>query len=415
MSEATASNTHSPDITRLLALSGTLNAADQIALAALPLTAVLALGAGPGLVGLVVAAQTAAWLLVSLPGGALVDRAQPHRVLHLAIGLAVTGCALATGAAVSGHVGLLAAGAFLGAAGTVLFALVQVSLAPALAGPAALPRLNARFEFLRALAMALAPIMAGWLATHAGPGTPYGLALAAALAALLLGATWRVPGRGHAAPRGPLLPLLAEGARFVAATPLLRAIGLCAIAWNFAYMALAAIFVPFALTQLGVDAFAAGLAMGMGGAGMILGALAAPALMARVTPAFILVFGPLSSCLAVLLLLVAPRAPTPHGAALAGLAYFAIGFGPMLWLIMQTSLRQIVTPARLIGRVSATIQTAIYGVRPFGALAGGAVAATFGLHAAMVLVACAFAASALAAIASPLARLRAMPARAPEP
>ena len=51
----------------------------------------------------------------------------------------------------------------------------------------------------------------------------------------------------------------------------------------------------------------------------------------------------------------------------------------MLWAICQTTVRQLVTPLTLQGRVNATVQTATYGVRPLGALAGGTLAAHAGL------------------------------------
>ena len=69
-----------------------------------------------------------------------------------------------------------------------------------------------------------------------------------------------------------------------------------------------------------------------------------------------------------------------NGFAYATAGHFLVGFGPMLWLICQITVRQLVTPAPLMGRVNATVQTAIYGVRPLGALAGGIVAAHAGLH-----------------------------------
>ena len=81
----------------------------------------------------------------------------------------------------------------------------------------------------------------------------------------------------------------------------------------------------------------------------------------------------------------------------------------MLWLICQITVRQLVTPQPLMGRVNATMQTAIYGVRPLGALAGGFVAAQAGLHAALLLIAAAFALSTLVIVLSPLARLRVLP------
>ena len=63
----------------------------------------------------------------------------------------------------------------------------------------------------------------------------------------------------------------------------------------------------------------------------------------------------------------------------------------------------------MMGRVNATMQTAIYGVRPLGALAGGFVAAQAGLQAALLLIAASFVLSTLVIVLSPLARLRALP------
>ncbi len=72
--------------------------------------------------------------------------------------------------------------------------------------------------------------------------------------------------------------------------------------------------------------------------------------------------------------------------------HFLVGFGPMMWLVCQTTVRQLVTPpAPLMGRVNATVQTAIYGVRPLGR-AGGAAwwRAQAGLQAALLLIAASF-------------------------
>ena len=63
----------------------------------------------------------------------------------------------------------------------------------------------------------------------------------------------------------------------------------------------------------------------------------------------------------------------------------------------------------MLGRVNATVQTAIYGVRPLGALAGGFVAAQVGVEAALTLIAMSFTLSTLVIVLSPLARLRVLP------
>ena len=61
--------------------------------------------------------------------------------------------------------------------------------------------------------------------------------------------------------------------------------------------------------------------------------------------------------------------PSP---ALAALAFFLFGAGPILWTIATTTLRQAVTPNAMLGRVSAVILTATFGARPVGALIGAA-------------------------------------------
>ena len=61
-------------------------------------------------------------------------------------------------------------------------------------------------------------------------------------------------------------------------------------------------------------------------------------------------------------------------APFAGLGFFLLGAGPILWVISTTTLRQTVTPPELLGRVS-VINIMAYGARPigsaFGALLGG--------------------------------------------
>lgn len=393
---------------RLFATAALVQSADQIALAALPVTAVLLLGAGPAMVGLLVAAQTAAWLLVSLPAGVLVDRMPAPRVIRAGLAFSLAGMVAAIAAAQMSSPALLAAAVFIASAGTVTFVLVQVGLVPRLVPAAGLPAANARIELARALATAAAPVLVGLLATRLSPAAAYPLAAALTLGALVLGMGLK-PAEAPPATRPALLSAISEGTRFVIRHPLLRAIALCAVFWNFAFIALLAVFVPFALAQLSTDAAGAGLAQGFAGLGMIAGALAAPVLLARLQPRVLLVFGPCVSALAALAILVAPGA---GGIGLAGLAFALIGFGPMLWLVMQLTVRQIVTPPELMGRVTATIQVAIYGVRPIGALAGGVTAQVFGLDAALILVAIAFAASALACLASPLARLVTLPSSA---
>lgn len=393
--------------TALLGAAAGTHAADQLALATLPLTASLVLGVGADILGLLVAAQSAAWLLVTLPAGAWVDRASRRTLLVVALGLGLAASVVAVVAAAACIASLLGVAAFVGASGTVVFVLTSVSLLPSLVPPGDLPRSNARLELARAIVSLAAPFTAGLLAQHLSPTWGYGVA--ACGAALALGCVLALP----KAPvvradveRPSVLSAIGAGARFVVHHELLRGISLCAVCWNFAFFALLAVWAPLALGPLGLDPARMGLAQSAYGAGLILGALLAPLLSKRLPPLAILIFGPAVSVIAAAMFLAAPSG---NGFVFAAMGHFLVGFGPMLWLICQTTVRQLVTPAPLMGRVNATVQTAVYGVRPLGALAGGLVAAHSGLHAALLLIAVAFTLSTLVIVLSPLARLRALP------
>lgn len=391
----------------LLAAGAGMHAAEQMALAALPLTAVLLLHADPTTTGALVAAQGAAWLAASLPGGLWIDRHGPDRLIRFAPPFAIVGLAGAVSASLAGMTLLLGLSAFVAATGTVLYVLSTNALVPLLVERAAFTRTNAWLEQTRALAMLAAPAFVALLAQRWTPTLGYVCALLGAVVALVaINAVARhVPVRRTATPT-PLLAALSDGARFVLEHPLLRGIFACAVFWNFAFFALFAVYVPFALNVGHFDAVEAGYGLSALGAGLLLGALVAPRLVTEFEPRLTLVFGPLSSVLGGLLIASSAMLPILV-LPLAG--FFLIGFGPMLWLICQTTVRQLVTPPELLGRVGATIQVAIYGVRPLGALAGGLVGQVFGLEAALGFVVIGFMLSTAASLLSDLVRLRAMP------
>ncbi|HYC55957.1 MAG TPA: MFS transporter, partial [Candidatus Binatia bacterium] len=340
-----------------------------------------------------------AWLLVSLPAGAWVDRYSRRSLLIVALSCGLAASLVATLAAALGDVVLLGLAAFVAAAGTVIYALTAVSLLPSLVPPGDLPRSNARLELARAVMTLAAPFAAGLLAQHLSPTWGYGLAaLGAAFAVACVMALPKSAAPVSASQRPGLVASIRTGAAFVLGHPLLRGIGLCAIFWNFAFFALLAIWAPLALTVIKMSPADMGAALAAIGGGQIAGALLAPYTSRALPPLATLIFGPAVSVVGIALFLEVPA-----------VGFFLIGFGPMLWLICQTTVRQLVTPPHLQGRVNATVQTAIYGVRPLGALAAGALAAFAGIEAALAMVAAAFALSTLVIVISPLARLRAMP------
>lgn len=394
-----------PRLTALL-LAGIMAAfADRLALDSITLSATQS-GVSPRLVGLLVAAQSAAWLLVSLPAGVFADRVAPATLIRLGGVLMIIGALAGAGLLAAGHTGWwLAASTFIAATGPVIIALSIFVLMPRAVAVADLPRANGRLELGRAAFSLLAPLIAGW-AVARGQGW-IGLGLCALAGALVLVAAAKLPAeRPPAQPRLKLHRAIAEGGRFVARHPYLRPIALSAIAWNLAFFAFTAMVAPYATRILGLSPEAIGLASSAYGAGLIAGALSGATLIARLPTGWLLVFGPASSLLGAGALALAPVA---WGWPALALAFFLFGFGPMLWFITQTSLRQAVTPQALLGRVSATLTTAMYGMRPLGALAGGLAGEWFGLAMAIWLPVALFGLSTLAILASRMPGLRTMP------
>jgi predicted MFS family arabinose efflux permease len=374
-------------------------------LAMLPLVLVAA-GAGAKTVSLVVAAQAAAWLVISMPVGAYADAISRRTIMTLGALAIVAGGAAGAAAVASGFVQpwLLGATAFFIAAGVVMLILSVFALVPKAVDSGKLPSANAFLEFGRAAVCILAPFIAARLVETGLSAVGFGLAVLGGLAALA--AARQMPAERSAAGAVSLFESMRDGAAFVLREPILCAIAICAIAWNSAFFALTAIFAPYATGELGMSLSEIGGSWSIYGIGLLLGSLAAAPMIAALPTGFMFVFGPVTSCLGVALLAATAARGTTWPVAVG---MFCLGFGPMTWLVLQTSVRQLVTPAALLGRVGATITTTIYGVRPLGALLAGAVASSYGLRAALWLSAALFLVSCVALMVSPAARLKVMP------
>ena len=207
-------------------------------------------------------------------------------------------------------------------------------------------------------------------------GAPAAFVLATMLSAAAVALLLRLhePPRAPAAPRHPLLELR-DGAQLVWQHALLRPILLTAVAWNTAWFVLQAAYVPYAMRALGLDAAGVGLTLAAYGSGMVAGALLAPRIVARLSFGHAILLGPLMS-VAAMATMVASLA-WPHG-TLAGTSFFLFGFGPIVWTITSTTLRQTVTPGAMLGRVSAMFLTVNMGARPLGAALGGVVGEHWG-------------------------------------
>lgn len=381
--------------------------AEQISLAAAPIIAVLALGAGAGETGLLQAAQTLPFLLLAIPAGILADRTSRRRLMAAAETLRM-GALLSILVLV--HLDmltlpLLAALGFIGATGTVAYSVSAPSLIPALVTRVQLAAANGRIELARSVAFVAGPALGGLFVGWIGASPTYAIATMLSGIAVVLLLSLREPVRKVVPKRNPLTELK-EGGQFVLTHQLLRPILITAVFFNIAFFVLQAIYVPYAHQHLGLSAGAIGITLALYGAGMVAGALVANTVMRRLSFGRVILIGPFMGLGAGIVMAVTIWVPNP---IIAGLSFFMIGMGPILWTISSTTLRQIVTPDAMLGRVSALITTATYGARPLGAAIGAIVGSSISLPACLIVTVIGFSIQALVIARSAPSRLQILP------
>lgn len=381
--------------------------AEQLSLAATPLVAVLALGAGPGEIGLLGAMQTLPFLLLSIPMGLLADRMPRRTVMLASEGLRALSLLLLLAMVAAGATSIagLAVLGFIGALGAVGFTVAAPALVPALVPREQHARANGRLELARSAAYAGGPALAGALVAWAGASAAFVIAtlLSAAAVALL----WRIvePARTASPGRHALLEIR-DGAQFVWRDALLRPILLTGIAWNLAWFVLQAAYVPYALRTLGLTAQGVGITLGCYGAGMVAGALFAPRVIGAMAFGRAIQLGPVVSVLAASAMVATLFVPA---GVLAGVSFFLFGAGPIIWTITTTTLRQGITPGAMLGRVGSVFLTVNAGARPVGAGIGAVAGSVWGEPACLWLAFAGFVLQAVVILASSMNGLQHLP------
>ncbi len=380
--------------------------AEQIALAAAPIVAVLLLGVGEGQTGLLQTALTLPFVLFAIPTGLLADR-MSRRVLMAGAEALRAAALLATLVLIwlgALTLPLLALLGFLAVCGTVAYSVAAPSLVPSLVAPQLLGAANARIELARTVAFAGGPAIGGALVGFIGAAPAFGFAAALSIIAVVFLAGLQEPSRSAMNQRKPMRDI-AEGLAFVARHQYLRPVFVTQFIFSGAFFIILAIFAPYAVRRLGLGATGIGVTLAMYGAGMVIGALVATRLMKRLPFGTVIVLGPITGFVASLVMALTTWIPSP---ALAGLSFFLLGVGPILWVISTATLRQSVTPASLLGRVSA-INILSYGARPVGTGIAAVVGGIYQAETCLYLAVAGFAWQALVILNSPAAALQRQP------
>jgi MFS family permease len=387
----------------------------QITNLALPLAAALLLDASPKQMGALLAAENLPFLLCSLPAGVWIDRTRRRPILIAAdLGRAVL-LASITALATFGHLHIwhLYAVAFGVGILTVLFEVAHYAYVPSLLRREELVEANSRLQFSHSVAESGGPGAAGIIVQALTAPVAIALdALTYVVSALLLRAI-AVPEPRPAPPteRG-IARSIGEGLRALLGHQLLRPIVISSMAAGVCLNAITAVYILLATRQLGIGPGLVGLIFAAGGLGAIPGAiLSGPASRRCGVGATII------GCWMIegLALLVVPLAAWwnagPGTVVVLALAKALGGAMETIANVNQWSLRQIVTPDHLQGRVTAAHRFLVYGSFPLGALLGGLLGATLGLVPTILLGALGLILSRLWLIWSPLGGLRQQPVR----
>jgi MFS family permease len=374
---------------RLWSASALSNLADGLVKIALPLVAVTVTDS-PALVAGVALAVTLPWLLFALPAGALADRVD-RRIAMLTAN--VTRAAAVAALAVAVVLGVESSGAaiwalylvalLLGTAETVYDTCAQ-SILPQVVPRDRLPRANGRLIAAELTANEFVGPPLGGLLVAAGIAlafvTPAALWAAAVGALLLLRGGFAVPRREATTLRADV----AEGLRYLWRHRLLRTLATMTGLFNLATNATFAVFVLYAVgphSAMHLTEAAYGLLFATIAAGSLVGAILADPIIRRLGRSRSLALGILGGVGTVGIAAVTTSPLVIAAAFLVG------GVTNALWNVVAVSLRQRITPDRILGRINSSYRLVAWGTRPLGAAAGGLLGQLLGLRAVFAVAA----------------------------
>ncbi len=404
-----------PEFLKLWAAQSISQLGDQVTLLALPLVAVLTLDASAAQMGFLVAAELMPHLLFSLFAGVWIERVRSRR--RLMIVADVGRAALLASIPLAAAFDVLSFAQLYGVAFGVGSFAVMFDISWSTLFVSIVPRrdvvdANSKLSLSRSVSFVTGPSVAGFLVqVFTAPITLLIDAFSFLGSALFL--------RRIRAKEPPLeddgqngvFRSLREGFSFVLRDEFIRPQLACVATINLFNFVFFAIFILYATKELGVEPGLLGLILGAGAVGGIVGALVAT----RVER--LIGIGPAFTVGAVLFPLPLLLVPLASGsdlriALMLGAAEFFSSVGVMILDVNAGSLTFLRTPNRVRARTSGTFRFVNYGIRPIGALIGGALGTAIGLHTTLWIGVVGALAGVLWLVFSPIPRLREAPAEA---
>lgn len=401
-----------PDFVKLWGSLTITHFGGQITFLALPLTAALMLDASPFEVGVLTAMGALPFPLFGLFAGVLVDRARKLPVIIAADvgrGLALLAIPLCAWFGVLTMPLLYIVNFFVGFASVLGWPAYQVFMTERV-GRENLVEANAKIGVADSAAQLMGPGIAGaliqWLTA------PFAILMDAISFFVSAWMLRGIPASATDVPKALARSMtieIREGLGIVWHNRILRSLVWSIGLWQLFRHAFIAIVVIFGARALGFSAGHVGALFMAAGAGSLVAAGVTERLNARYGVGPTMLAGLAGSGIA-WLVVAASYGPYWAASICFGAGLFLLDLAAMVFFINYLSLRQAVTPDRLLGRVTATMICLTVALAPLGGLAGGWIGEHLGLRTAMFCVgAGALLLAPLVAWLSPLASMRLLP------
>jgi MFS family permease len=364
-----------------VAISGT---GDGMFLTAFPLLAA-ALTRDAVLIAGVTVASRLPWLLFSLVTGAIADRFDRRRLMVLAdIGRCIVVAGLGVAVLMDdASIWLLYACAFALGIGETMHANAAQAIIPVIVDPEQLVAANARLTGTQVMSEQFLGPPIGAALFGAAASVPFLVdAVSFGASAGLIASLPDV--HGVERPTTGLLADVREGVRFITSSAVLRRLVTLLGILNFTYFAAEAVLILYTFDQLHAGKVVYTAMFIAAASGTVSTQWLVSPMVRRygAAPTIVVSFWLWTFALVGLSITSLP--------AFAIGSFFLLGAGDGLWRVLTVTLRQRITPNRLLGRVNAAYRMVAQGVIPVGAAFGGLLAKVFGVRAPFMVAAAVF-------------------------
>ena len=413
---------HHADFVKLWSAATISLMGSSVSQIAIPFIAAVLLRASAFEVALLGTIEMLPFLLFALPAGAWLDRVRRRPVMVIGdFGRAIPLASIPLAYALGGlTIWQLYAVGFVTGAMTVLFDVADQSYLPALLEPEDLVEGNSKLQVPASAATVVGPTLAGSVIGLIGrAASPFAIILTAfgfaASGSLILGIRRHEPKperrRGADGKHTHLLTEIREGLAYVLGHENLRMIAGSTATSNLGSSIAFSILPVFLYVELGLSPGLVGAAFGLGGFGLLAGALLAGPIARRVSVGWAIIGSMLVGGAGTLLLVFLPTEPIGAGALILA-SQFIGGFANVVYNVNQVSYRQAIAPLAIQGRMNATMRFLVWGTLPIGSLIGGVLATFLPLRTTILIGGLVASLAFLWVLASPVRSLKTIPTNA---